>query len=95
MSEVRVSQPHSVSVDEARRKIEDFEAMIGKYGVSAVWAGNQATLKGTGVGGTINIQTRSVDVVVKLGLMARAVGVDAVRLEASIRKRLKAAFEGA
>ena len=68
--------------------------MIGKYGVTAVWSGNQATLKGTGVGGSITVAPRSVDVLVKLGLMARAVGVDAVRLEASIRKRLKAAFEG-
>jgi hypothetical protein len=37
---------------------------------------------------------KSVDIVVKLGMMARAIGVDPVRLEASIKKRLKAAFEG-
>jgi putative polyhydroxyalkanoate system protein len=94
MSEVRVSQPHSVSVDEARRKIQEFEAMIQKYGVSAAWSGNQATLKGTGVGGSIKIEPRSVDIVVKLGMMARAFGVDPVKLEASIKKRLKASFEG-
>lgn len=92
MSEVRVSQPHSVSVDDARARIQSFEAMIQKYGVSAQWSGNQATLKGTGVSGSIVIQPKSVDVVVKLGMMARAFGVDAARLEASIKKRLQAAF---
>lgn len=95
MSEVRVSQPHNVSVDEARQKIQGFEAMVAKYGVTPSWSGNQATLKGTGVSGSISIQPRSVDVVVKLGMMAKMVGVDAARLEASIKKRLKEAFEGA
>ncbi len=94
MSEVRVSQPHNVSVEEARKKVQGFEEMVGKYGVTPVWSGNQATLKGTGVSGSITIQARSVDVVVKLGMMAKAFGVDPVRLEASIKKRLKEAFEG-
>jgi putative polyhydroxyalkanoate system protein len=94
MSEIRVSQPHNVSAEEARKKVQEFEAMVQKYGVSSAWAGNQATLKGTGVSGSIDIKPRSVDVVVKLGMMARAFGVDAAKLEASIRKRLKAAFEG-
>jgi putative polyhydroxyalkanoate system protein len=94
MSEVRVSQPHNVSVEEARKKVQGFEEMVAKYGVTPTWSGNQATLKGTGVSGSITIQPRSVDVVVKLGMMAKAFGVDAVRLEASIKKRLQAAFEG-
>ena len=94
MSEIKVSQPHNVSADEARRKVQEFEQMVQKYGVSSSWSGNQATLKGTGVSGSIAIGPRSVDVVVKLGMMAKAFGVDAAKLEASIRKRLKAAFEG-
>jgi putative polyhydroxyalkanoate system protein len=94
MSEVRVSQPHNVSVDEARQKVQGFETMVQKYGVTSSWSGNKADLKGTGVSGSITIQPRSVDVVVKLGMMARAFGVDPVKLEASIKKRLKEAFEG-
>jgi putative polyhydroxyalkanoate system protein len=94
MSEVKVSQPHNVSVDEARQKVQGFETMVQKYGVTSSWSGNQATLKGTGVSGSITIQPRSVDVVVKLGMMARAFGVDPAKLESSIRKRLKEAFEG-
>lgn len=94
MSEIKVSQPHNVSAEEARRKVQEFEQMVQKYGVSSSWSGNQATLKGTGVSGSIAIGARSVDVVVKLGMMAKAFGVDAAKLEASIRKRLKSAFEG-
>lgn len=48
MSEVRVSQPHNVSLEDARRRVQSFE---------------------------------------------RAIGVDPVRLEASIKKRLGAAFD--
>lgn len=92
MSEVRVSQAHSLSPDEARGRIAEFESMMAKYGVKADWKGNSAKLKGTGVSGSIDVSGSSVDVVVKLGMMARAVGVDPKKLEASIRKRLVAAF---
>ncbi|HEY8376731.1 MAG TPA: polyhydroxyalkanoic acid system family protein [Nannocystis sp.] len=94
MSEIRVSQPHNVDVDAAKAKVREFEEMVAKYGVTSTWSGNKATLKGTGVSGSIEVQPSSVDVVVKLGMMAKAFGVDPVRLEASIRKRLKSAFEG-
>lgn len=94
MSEIRVSQPHNVSAEEARKKVQEFESMVQKYGVSSSWSGNEATLKGTGVSGSIKIAPRSVDVVVKLGMMAKAFGVDPAKLKSSIEKRLKAAFEG-
>jgi putative polyhydroxyalkanoate system protein len=94
MSEVRVNQPHNVSLEDARKKVQGFETMVEKYGVTSSWSGNQATLKGTGVSGSITILPRSVDVVVKLGMMARAFGVDPAKLESSIKKRLKEAFEG-
>jgi putative polyhydroxyalkanoate system protein len=92
MSEIRVSQSHNVSVEAARQKMREFEEMVSKYGVTSSWSGNQATLKGTGVSGSIQVQPQSVEVVVKLGMMAKAFGVDPARLEASIRKRLQAAF---
>jgi putative polyhydroxyalkanoate system protein len=95
MSEVRVSQPHNVSVEEARKKVQGFETMVEKYGVKSKWSGNTAKLDGTGVSGSIEIKPNAVEVVVKLGMMARAFGVDPVKLESSIRKRLKEAFEGA
>ncbi len=92
MAEVRVSEAHSLSPDEAISRIGGFEEMMAKYGVKAKWKGHSAQLKGTGVSGSIDVTGSAVTVVVKLGMMARAVGVDPVRLEASIKKRLKAAF---
>lgn len=92
MSEVRVSQPHTLSATEAKGRIAEFETMMSKYGVKAAWSGSSAKLKGTGVTGSIDITASSVNVLVKLGLMAKAVGVDPAKLEASIRKRLAAAF---
>jgi len=94
MSEIRVSQPHNVTPAEAKQKVQGFQEMVEKYGVTSTWSGNQATLKGTGVSGSISIAPKSVDIVIKLGMMARAFGVDPVKLESSVRKRLKAAFEG-
>lgn len=94
MSDVIVEQKHTLSVEQAKAKIADFEQMMSKYGVKAEWKGPSATLKGPGVSGGIDVTTSNVKVVVKLGLMAKAVGVDPVKLKGSIEKRLKAAFEG-
>ena len=94
MSDVVVTQAHNLPVDEARTKIGDFEEMMKKYGVKAEWKGSSATLKGTGVKGGIEVTSSQVKVVDKLGMMAKAVGVDPVRLKSSIEKRLKSAFEG-
>lgn len=94
MADVRVTEPHSLSAAEARSKIDGFEQMMGKYGVKAKWKGNHADLKGVGVSGSIDIDDREARVLVKLGMMAKAAGVDPKRLEGSIRKRLRAAFDG-
>ena len=93
MADVRVTQAHTLSPDEAITRIGSFEEMMAKYGVKAKWKGHSAQLKGTGVSGSIDVTGSNVTVLVKLGMMARAVGVDPVRLEGSIRKRLTAAFE--
>jgi putative polyhydroxyalkanoate system protein len=94
MSDVFVEQKHNVSIEEAKAKIADFESMMSKYGVKAEWKGASAALKGTGVSGGIDVTPTAVKVTVKLGLMAKAIGVDSVKLKGSIEKRLKAAFEG-
>ena len=94
MADVRVTQAHSLDLDQAKEKLADFQDMMKKYGVSATWSGSHADLKGTGVKGSIDIGDSSVDVHLKLGMLAKAAGVDPARLENSIIKRLKAAFEG-
>jgi len=94
MSDVVVEQAHNLAPEAAKLKIADFEEMMKKYGVKANWKGNSAELKGTGVSGSIEVTSSKVKVVVKLGMMARAVGVDATKLQGSITRRLKEAFEG-
>ena len=94
MADVVVRQAHELSVADAQQRMGGFQEMMAKYGVTAHWQEAKASLKGMGVSGAIDIQPSEVVVTVKLGMMAKAVGVDPVRLQASIEKRLKAAFEG-
>ncbi len=94
MSTIKVTQSHNLPLDQARDKLKDFEQSMSKYGVSAKWSGNKATLKGLGVSGGIALSPSEVGISLKLGMMAKAAGVDPARLQASIEKRLKAAFEG-
>lgn len=91
MSVIKVSEPHNTTAADAVGKISAFEEMMKKYGVKSNWSGTSAKLKGTGVSGAINVDDTHCNVEVKLGMLARRM-VDPVRLEASIRKRLKAAF---
>lgn len=89
---IKVSQPHSFSVDEAKSRLGAFEEMLGKYGVKLAWKGNRAEIKGFGVSGGVDVSATAVEVAVKLGMMAKAAGVDPDRLTQSIEKRLKAAL---
>jgi putative polyhydroxyalkanoate system protein len=92
MSDVRVVEPHNTTPTDALGKISSFEDMLKKYGVKPKWAGTSAKIKSPGVKGRIVIDETNVTVELSLGMMAKAVGIDAGRLEGSIRKRLKAAF---
>lgn len=94
MAEVRVTESHSLTTDEAKKRVNSFEEMITKYGVKVNWKGNSAKLSGPGVKGSIDVTSSNATVVVKLGMLARAAGVKADKLEGSIRKRLRTAFEG-
>ena len=93
MAEVKVTESHSIGADEAVKRMASFEEMVSKFGVKIDWSGHHAKVKGLGVSGSIKVTDTDATVVFKLGMMARAAGVDPGRLEGSIRKRLKAAFE--
>jgi len=91
---VKVSEPHSLSIDEAKNRVLAFESFLAEKGVKALWKGNSATIKGPmGVGGSIDITASSVDVEVKIPMIARAV-IKEDKLSASIRKRLRAKLDG-
>ncbi len=95
MSELNIREPHALSVDEAIKRVGQFESLLSKYGVTPKWKGPHADIKSVGVSGSIDVSSSEVAVKLKLGMMARAAGVDGRRLEGSIRKRLRAALDGA
>ena len=94
MSSIKVKEPHSLSKDEAKERLGVFEQSLEKFGVKLAWRGDRADIKGTGVGGDVIVRDDAVEVRLKLGMLARAAGVDAGRLQGSIEKRLKAALSG-
>jgi len=94
MSTININEPHTLGTAGAREAIASFEEMMKKYGISADWSGNSAKLKGAAAKGSIDVSDSAVDVVIKLGMAAKMFGVNPERLEASIRKRLRAAFDG-
>lgn len=94
MSTVHVRQPHRLDRSAARARLAGFEEMLKKYRVALAWSGDRAEIKGLGVSGDVVVGADAVDVTVKLGMMARAAGVDAERLRGSIARRLQEAYEG-
>ncbi len=93
MSAVNVVQPHELGADEAIKRLDSFEEMVAKYFVSLKWSGHTAKIKGPGVSGNIDVTDTKVTINIKLGMMARAAGVDAQRLQGSITRRLTEAFD--
>ena len=89
MSTVTVTEPHSMSAEQAVSSLRVFETDIAKYGMSLDWSGNNAKLKGTGASGEVRVTDAQVTITVKLGMMAKMAGVDADRLRTSLQKRLR------
>jgi putative polyhydroxyalkanoate system protein len=92
MGDLNVKESHTLPPSEAVKRVQSFEEMISKYGVTTTWSGQRAKLKGVGVSGSIEVTPSHVCVTLKLGLLARAAGVDPARLERSIRRRLQTAL---
>ena len=93
MASVDVREPHSLDIDEAKRRVAVFEDMLSKFGVKLKWNGHSATFKGLGVSGSLDVSESDARVQLKLGMMARAAGVDANRLKGSVSRRLREAFD--
>lgn len=95
MSTIQVRHEHNLTREEARERINAFEEMLTKFGASLEWDGDTAEVKGFGVTGSALIDDGFVEVTLKLGMIAKTLGVDPERLEGSIAKRLAAAFADA
>lgn len=92
MADIVVVKAHATTQADARSKMAAFEQMLAeKYKMKTSWKGNRAELKGPSVSGFIDVGATDVRIEVSLGMIARAV-VDPKRAQASIQKRLDAAF---
>jgi len=92
MSTIRVSHPHGSSRSDARAKLLSFEEMMGKFGVALEWTGDTAQIKGLGVSGQVSVDDEQVEITLKLGMMAKAAGVDPARLQRTIARRMVETF---
>jgi putative polyhydroxyalkanoate system protein len=92
MSSVNVRVPHQKDPSEIRAQIGSFEEMLSKYAVQITWSGNQAELKNPAISGNIDIGADYIEVNIKLGMMAKAMGIKADKLTGSIQRRLEAAL---
>jgi putative polyhydroxyalkanoate system protein len=93
MSKISVRQSHGLAPSDVRERLSGFAEMLSKYGVKMKWSGDKATVKGLGVSGGVAVSDANVQVDLKLGMLAKAAGVDAGRLEGSIARRLAEALE--
>lgn len=88
MATVNVQEAHTHPLEEALRRVKSFEGQLTKFMVQIEWRGSSATLKGP-VSGGIEVSDASVSITIKLGMMAKMAGIEAGRLESSIRRRLR------
>ena len=93
MAEITIREAHSLSADEAKSRVSVFEQMVSKFGVKMSWSGHNATFKGVGVSGSMRVTATEALIKIKLGMLARAAGVDPKRLQGSISRRLREAFD--
>lgn len=95
MPEIRVVEPHQLTVAEARERLGGFQELLAKYRVRVDWQGDRGQLAGVpGVGGQVQVRPNEVEVHVTLSRMVTMMGLDPVKLEATIRKRLGEALRG-
>jgi len=92
MSNINIEIPHAHSPAEVQRRVAVFGETLAKYGARLVWNGNHAEIQGIGVSGEVSNDPGRLKLSLKLGLAARVAGVDPVRLEESIRKKLAEAL---
>jgi len=88
MGTINIRQEHSLSIDEARTRLASFESQMSQFGAKLVWKGSRAEVSGLGVSGSAVITEGLVELTLKLGMLARAAGVDEDRLKGSISRRL-------
>jgi putative polyhydroxyalkanoate system protein len=68
MAKLNIEQPHALPIDEVKRRLQELaDRLSAKYGIDAKWTSDrEATLKRTGVSGTIKVAEDKVAVLLDL-----------------------------
>ncbi len=73
MGRFTISKPFTMPREEIRAAAEELASKVSqKHGVKPRWKGDSVSMKGKGVEGSVNFEGDTVDVTVKLGMLASA-----------------------
>lgn len=92
MANIQIDVPHRLGATVAQSRLAGFAEDLARVGAKLQWKGTRAEVHGLGVSGEVHAEPTLVRISLKLGLAARVAGVDPVRLEKSIRRRLEEAL---
>jgi putative polyhydroxyalkanoate system protein len=91
MAKMTIEQSHSLPLDEVKRRLQELaDRLAARYGVNAKWTSERAaTLKRTGVSGSIDLQDSKVAVLLDLSFALLPLKG---KIEERIRRELTAAL---
>lgn len=73
MGRFTISKPYTMSRKKVRAAAEDLANQLSrKHGIQPHWEGDRVSMKGRGVEGSVDFEGDTIDVSVKLGLLASA-----------------------
>ncbi len=73
MATISVGRPHTLSRQEVRAAAEELARELqSQYGLRCRWQGDTATFSRSGVEGTLSIDEHTINLKIKLGLLASA-----------------------
>ncbi len=74
MADIKINKLHSLEISDARKRLEEMAGELqSQYGIKSAWAGNTATLSGTGLKkGVVELTDSAINVEISLGLLAKA-----------------------
>jgi putative polyhydroxyalkanoate system protein len=87
MATVKLSVPHTLSIEEAKKRVEAmFDANADKGMKKGAWVGNRIESSGSGAEGITEVTSSSVDIELKLGF---ALSVFKGKIEATLKEQLE------
>lgn len=72
MATIRIKHPHNLGMSAAVAAARQGEELLARYGVKLAWNGNQASVKGSGLSGSMDIGEKDIQIALELGLLLSA-----------------------